>query len=142
MQEYESIYRDFVENNANLHDSRAAIAKLGEGYALVYLKSTGMREVFRNWRCRVGEVDLILADKNELVFVEVKSRIANLVASKCIFENIHDKKKKKLRALVQVYLLIFYKKKPRPPVRIDVVGVLLRQVDLRVEKVMHIKGAV
>lgn len=46
----------------------------GEQDARTYLEAKGMRFVTANWRCLSGEIDLVMLDRNELVFVEVKAR--------------------------------------------------------------------
>ena len=48
--------------------------KLAEALAADYLRSHGLRLIERNYRCRLGEIDLILADGPVLVFVEVRLR--------------------------------------------------------------------
>ena len=45
-----------------------------ETLAADYLQARGMRLLERNYRCRLGEIDLILADGSALVFVEVRLR--------------------------------------------------------------------
>jgi putative endonuclease len=46
----------------------------GEQDARNYLESKGMHYLTSNWRCLAGEIDLVMLDGNELVFVEVKAR--------------------------------------------------------------------
>lgn len=46
----------------------------GEGKAAAYLESHGYRIVERNYRCRAGEIDLVVRRGETLVFVEVKTR--------------------------------------------------------------------
>lgn len=46
----------------------------GEDAALAYLLRQGLALVARNFRCRRGEIDLIMQDGDTLVFVEVRSR--------------------------------------------------------------------
>jgi putative endonuclease len=48
--------------------------KAAEDRAAAYLEGRGLRLVARNWRCRGGEIDLILDDRGCLVFVEVRAR--------------------------------------------------------------------
>lgn len=48
--------------------------KEGESLAAEFLVNKGCRLVERNFRCTVGEIDLIVRDGGTLVFVEVKSR--------------------------------------------------------------------
>ncbi len=46
----------------------------GEVLAAQFLKAKGFQILEKNYRCRLGEVDLIVEDKDRLVFVEVKTR--------------------------------------------------------------------
>jgi putative endonuclease len=48
--------------------------KQGEATARLYLEKLGMRHVASNWRCKAGEVDLIMQQGEVLVFVEVRLR--------------------------------------------------------------------
>ena len=60
-----------------LDDRMAAkdtLGRRGEQLAADYLVGTGMALVERNWRCALGEIDLIMRDGSETVFVEVKTR--------------------------------------------------------------------
>lgn len=45
-----------------------------EDLAAAYLQRQGVELVGRNYRCRFGEIDLIVRDGNTLVFVEVRMR--------------------------------------------------------------------
>lgn len=45
-----------------------------EQAACAYLEARGLRLVTRNYRCPLGEIDLIMEDGDILVFVEVRSR--------------------------------------------------------------------
>lgn len=46
----------------------------GEKIAEAFLRKKGYRLVERNYRCRLGEVDLIALDRGTVVFIEVKTR--------------------------------------------------------------------
>lgn len=48
----------------------------GERQAESYLENKGFRRLQRNFRTREGEIDLIMLDQDEVVFVEVKTRIS------------------------------------------------------------------
>lgn len=49
--------------------------QLGENLACAYLLNQNYQQLDRNWRCRLGEVDLVmLTQQRDLVFVEVKTR--------------------------------------------------------------------
>ena len=53
---------------------RAELGALGERLAAEHLERQGYRILERNFRCRMGEIDLIARRENELVFTEVKLR--------------------------------------------------------------------
>ena len=50
------------------------IGQAGEDQALMYLTQQGLTLVERNFRCKGGEIDLIMQDRATLVFVEVRKR--------------------------------------------------------------------
>jgi putative endonuclease len=50
------------------------VGKFGEGLAAEHLIDSGMRLVERNWRCPLGEIDIIAWDGETIVFCEVKTR--------------------------------------------------------------------
>lgn len=45
-----------------------------EDNARIYLHSQGLKWIESNYRCRWGEIDLIMRDEQSLIFVEVRSR--------------------------------------------------------------------
>lgn len=53
---------------------RAALGAYGEAVAERHLVEQGMVVLDRNWRCREGELDLVLRDGSVLVVCEVKTR--------------------------------------------------------------------
>jgi putative endonuclease len=58
-----------------LFGRRQSLGDRGEQAAERYLTSKGFRLLFRGWRNRSGELDLILLDGRQVVFVEVKTRL-------------------------------------------------------------------
>ena len=48
--------------------------RLGEDLACRHLEAQGLRMLERNYRCRAGEIDLVMLDGQTLVLVEVRSR--------------------------------------------------------------------
>ena len=61
---------------ANVRRS-AGLGRQGEDLARSFLEQQGYRYVARNWHCRAGELDLIMLDNDEIVFVEVKTRFGD-----------------------------------------------------------------
>jgi len=54
--------------------ARQALGRKGEEVAVDFLKKQGYRIIKRNYRCRAGEIDIVVKEGSSLVFVEVKSR--------------------------------------------------------------------
>ena len=52
----------------------ASLGKRGEHVARAHLEIREYRFVAANWRCPAGELDLVMIERDALVFVEVKSR--------------------------------------------------------------------
>ena len=53
---------------------RIALGRLGEDLARKRLKKLGYRILVTNYRCPLGEIDLIASDGDTVVFVEIKTR--------------------------------------------------------------------
>ena len=92
--------------------------KRGEERALEHLASHGLRLVEANFRCKSGEIDLILRDGEALVFVEVRQRASSTHGGAAA--SITPAKIRRVVRAAQTYLQRF----PRvPPCRIDVVAI-------------------
>ena len=50
------------------------IGKLGENEAAKYLQEKGYKILDKNFSCKRGEIDIIALEKDEIVFIEIKSR--------------------------------------------------------------------
>lgn len=55
-------------------NERGQVGRQGEALAADFLVAEGFTIVARNWRCRFGEIDLIVARDKDIRFVEVKTR--------------------------------------------------------------------
>ncbi len=51
-----------------------ALGRYGEEVAAGHLEAAGMRLIQRNWRCNLGEIDILALDGDVLVVCEVKTR--------------------------------------------------------------------
>lgn len=118
-------------------DPRQTLGRIGERLAERYLCAAGMRLHTRNWRCSFGEIDLILWDKDELVFVEVKTRTASRHAVQQVFDSLTVAKRKRLRRLVSFYLYRHYWRRA-PAHRIDAVGVVIKSKYDRMPIIQHV----
>ena len=77
----------------------------GEALAASYLQKKKYKIVANGYRCRFGEIDLIVEDKNYLVFVEVKLRKDNRFANAADFVDAH--KQQRIRTTAEIYLSQF-----------------------------------
>jgi putative endonuclease len=100
---------------------RRALGRYGESVAARRLVADGMVLLDRNWRCELGEIDLVLRDGRVLVICEVKTRSS--VSHGSPLEAVTEQKAARLRRLAARWLADH---RLRPDdVRIDIVGVLL-----------------
>jgi putative endonuclease len=74
----------------------------GENAALAHYRRAGYRLLARNWRCALGELDLVLARGRTIVFCEVKTRRGASLGGP--FEAVTWRKQAKLRGLAQAFL--------------------------------------
>ena len=58
-----------------------------------FLQREGLTPITRNFRCRLGEIDLIMRDENCLVFVEVRYRSSNRFSRAGLTVDIHKQRK-------------------------------------------------
>ena len=79
------------------------LGQWGEEQVAEKLRRGGWTVVARNFRCRMGELDLVAENKTFLAFVEVKLRKDNRFGSAC--EAVTTSKQRKLRAAAQYYLM-------------------------------------
>ena len=77
----------------------------GEALAAQYLQKKHYKLIASGYRCRYGEIDLIVANKNYLVFVEVKLRKSARFANAHEFVDVY--KQNRLRTTASVYLSEF-----------------------------------
>ena len=103
-------------------DQRADVGRRGELATETRYVARGYRVVARNWRCRLGELDLVLARGPTLVFCEVKTRRGSRFGGG--FEAVDVRKRQKVRALAEVFLL--QTKASPAAVRFDVASVWLK----------------
>lgn len=124
--------------------ARIRLGRLGEKMARQHLERAGYRIVAANYRCLWGEIDLIARDRDELVFVEVRTRRSQNYGAPP--ESITAAKREHLRATALDYL-----QKNRPaagaaeiPWRIDLISILFpaRQNPQHPPTLEHLKYAV
>ena len=73
-----------------------------EEHAFEYLRRHGLTELARNYRCRFGEIDLIMRDGQTLVFVEVRMRASSAFGG--AQASIDARKQRKLLSAARHYI--------------------------------------
>ncbi|MFC5998455.1 YraN family protein [Quadrisphaera sp. GCM10027208] len=106
--------------------AKDAVGRYGERVAVRHLLDLGYQVLDRNWRCSLGELDVVAVDDDCLVAVEVKTRRS--LAAGHPLEAVTPAKLARLRRLLGVWLAEHADDPVRgrrwPQVRIDVVAVL------------------
>jgi putative endonuclease len=82
--------------------SKRSVGLQYETQAKIYLESQGLEYLESNFFCRVGEIDLVMRDGRELVFVEVRMRVGGFESA---IESVSYGKLLKLRRAIEFYLL-------------------------------------
>jgi putative endonuclease len=110
--------------------TKLEVGATGEDRAVDHLVRRGLRIVERNYRCKVGELDIVARDHDVLVFVEVRSRRSTEFGS--ALDAISWHKRRKVTRVAMAYLAA---RKPRfVEARFDVVAITG-------EELVHIKDA-
>jgi putative endonuclease len=116
---------------------RDRVGRAGETAAITHLKGQGYQIIARDWRSRIGQIDIVAEDDGTLVVVEVKARRGSTFGLPQ--EAVDARKQHKLRMLLENYRAAT--KRQKQPCRIDVLGVMLDE-SLAVSHCEHIKDAV
>ena len=120
---------------------KSNLGQLGEKAAVKYLKKKGYRIIALNFQNikgrRVGEIDIIAKEKDQIVFVEVKTRELEDYGDTLPEENITRQKLYKLQKIAEVYIkennLWDYS------YRFDAISVWISQ-DRKIAKVKHLES--
>ena len=100
--------------------SRQLTGRQAEESAYRFLRRQGWRAVVRNYRCRRGEIDLIMLDGPVLVFVEVRHRSHRSFVRAAL--TVDYRKQRKLISAAAMFLAT-HKRFVRHTTRFDVVGI-------------------
>ena len=92
----------FSKKTKNKQKTRIGTGKSGEDLAVHYLKKQGYTIVVRNYRQRIGEIDIIARDGECLVFVEVKTRRNSRYGSP--FEAVDNRKQIQISKVALEYM--------------------------------------
>ena len=105
---------------------RLALGAQGEAQAAAWYEANGYEVVARNWRCRDGEIDLIVRRARTIVFCEVKTRTSDAFGSPA--EAVTRAKRDRLRHLAAAWL----DEAPIRPsgIRFDVAAILAGELEV------------
>ena len=81
---------------------RLELGKLGEDLALKKVKHLGYKDIVRNYRCPLGEIDLIARDVDTLVFIEIKTRKGKTTAY--AKEAVNARKRRQISKVALAYM--------------------------------------
>jgi putative endonuclease len=110
----------FVTDDADSARSARDLAERGENVAARFLRNKGYKIILRNFRSELGEIDIIARDGKVLVFVEVKTRSSDEVASP--EAAVDEEKRRQVVRVAKQYLTRYGV--PQPEHRFDVVGIV------------------
>ena len=109
------------------------LGEKGEGVAREFLENLGYKIIAENWRERKFEIDLIAIDKQEVVFVEVKTRSTSFFGNP--EEAVTPKKQKHLINGADFYI---QENEIDLECRFDVIAIVFNSIQ---KEIKHIKNA-
>ncbi len=120
-----------------MEKDRKLTGRWGEALAAAYLEKKKFTLVACNYTCRYGEIDLIVQNKQYLVFVEVKLRKSDAFAKASDF--VDERKQNRIRTTAEIYLAT-HETELQP--RFDVVEIYAPQgTDTKNPKITHMEDA-
>ena len=109
---------------SGLKNSSAVIGQQAEDIALKFLQAKGMRLIARNYRCKLGEIDLVMQDDGALVFIEVRYRKQSDFGDGA--ESVDFRKQQKIIRSAD-HFLQQHRQYSQSPCRIDVISISKQQ---------------
>lgn len=84
----------------NMHNKDVGLQ--GEKAAARYLENKGYKIIDKNWKCCIGEIDIVALYEDTLIFVEVKTRTS--IRTGLPEDAVNAKKRKKYESMAAFYL--------------------------------------
>ncbi len=101
-------------------DDRARLGARAETLALRWLRRQGLELVARNFRCRYGEIDLLMQDGGMLVVIEVRCRAGASLTSAA--QTVDTRKQRRLMRTALAFVA-GHRAYEASPLRFDVIGI-------------------
>ncbi|MEK7061676.1 MAG: YraN family protein [Patescibacteria group bacterium] len=112
------------------------VGKIGEEIARKFLEKAGYKIIEQNYKTKYSEIDLIVKKGENLVFVEVRTKVGEHFGTP--EETINNKKMRKLRGNAVAYAII---KKWNDSFGIDAICIVLKP-DYTVERLNHYENII
>jgi len=112
---------------------RILLGKKGEDLAIDKLRALKYKIIERNYKCALGEIDIIAREKDTWVFVEVKTRATKDFGGPAA--GVHEYKQRQLSKVALMYLN--QRKISEVPARFDVVAVELISSSPKIEVIRN-----
>ena len=109
----------WFQNLLKKDTAKDALGDRGENMAARHLRNQGYKIIMRNFRCDLGEIDIIARQGKTLVFVEVKTRAYDDPTPE---EQVNPQKRQQIQNAAKFYLTRYGV--PQPPARFDVVAII------------------
>jgi len=110
---------EWLQNLFKPETPKDALGDRGENVAARYLRNKGFKIIMRNFRCDLGEIDIIARQTKTLVFVEVKTRAYDDPTPE---DQVNLVKQQQIIQAAKYYLARYGV--PQPPSRFDVVAIV------------------
>lgn len=117
---------------------RRRVGLAGEKAARDYLEACGLRIEAVNYRCPLGEIDIVARDKEAVVFVEVRTRTGSSFGIPA--ESITAQKLNRLKRLAVQFMQCRYGREV--PCRFDLIAVIMNPDNLAVRDLRHYRGII
>ena len=115
---------------------KSSVGSTGEDFVCNYLKDKGIEIIARNYRNRLGEIDIIARDSDYICFVEVKTRTGSSAGFPA--ESVNRAKQRKISQTACAYLK--QKRLETANCRFDVAAVMLNK-ELKLEDIEYLENA-
>jgi len=111
------------------------LGRAGEDRAAEHVRALGWRLLARNWRCREGELDIVAADADEIVVLEVKTRRGEGFGHP--LDAVDERKRRRLWRLAAAWVHAHPEEGRGRTLRIDAIGLV--GPDPRTARLEHLR---